>query len=134
METMADTPDYENLSLLPMYAENCPTRQILDRVGDKWSVLVLGLLAGRTLRFSQLRRMIGGISQKMLTQTLRHLERDGLISRTLYGEVPPRVEYALTPLGESLGGLIMAFQRWAFENIDAVTAAQTAYDLREPSK
>jgi DNA-binding HxlR family transcriptional regulator len=124
-----DTIERANgLTLLPMYLENCPTRQVLDRIGDKWSVLVMGLLLGRTMRFSQLKRDIMGISQKMLTQTLRGLERDGLISRTLYAEVPPRVEYALTPLGQSLGGLITALQQWADQNIESVMTAQTIYD------
>lgn len=117
-----------NGQLLPMYTDACPTRQVLDRIGDKWSVLVIGLLAGRTMRFSELKRDIMGISQKMLTQTLRGLERDGLIRRTLYAEVPPRVEYALTPLGESLGGLVTALQHWADTHIDAVMTAQAQYD------
>lgn len=117
-----------NGKLLPMYTDSCPTRQVLDRIGDKWSVLVIGLLAGRTMRFSELKRDIMGISQKMLTQTLRQLERDGLISRKLYAEVPPRVEYTLTPLGVSLGGLITALQHWADENIVTVMTAQALYD------
>jgi len=75
-----------------VYAAGCPTRQILDRIADKWTTLVIGTLAQRTRRFSELRRAIEGISQKMLTQTLRDLERDGLVLRTVYAEVPPRVE------------------------------------------
>jgi len=127
MDTI-DYPQFLRGELLPMYTENCPTRQVLDRIGDKWSVLVIGLLAGRTMRFSHLKRDIGGISQKMLTQTLRHLERDGLITRTLYAEVPPRVDYTLTPLGKSLGDVIMGLQRWADDNITAVMTAQARYD------
>ncbi len=79
--------------------EGCEVRQILDRIADKWSLLAIALLEGRTLRFNELRREIDGISQRMLTVTLRQLERDGLVTRTVYPVVPPRVEYALTPLG-----------------------------------
>ena len=79
--------------------EDCEVRQILDRIGDKWSLLAIALLEGRTLRFNELRREIDGICQRMLTVTLRQLERDGLVTRTVYPVVPPRVEYALTPLG-----------------------------------
>lgn len=119
---------WSNGKLLPMYTDSCPTRQVLDRIGDKWSVLVIGLLAGRTMRFSELKRDIMGISQKMLTQTLRNLERDGLISRTLYAEVPPRVEYAITPLGVSLSEVVTALQQWADQHIGAVMNAQETYD------
>src|SRR5690606_36960711 len=76
-----------------VYAADCPTRRVLDLIGDKWSVLIIGMLEDEPKRFSQLQRSIGGISQKMLTQTLRRLERDGIICRTMYPEVPPRVEY-----------------------------------------
>ena len=85
METTIKRPD--------VYAEDCPTRQVLDRIGDKWTTLTIGLLHERPMRFSELQRRIAGISQKMLTQTLRMLERDGLLRRTVYAEVPPRVEY-----------------------------------------
>ncbi len=112
----------------PMYAAACPTRQVLDRIGDKWTALVIGLLEEGPQRFSALRRSIGGISQKMLTQTLRSLERDGLVSRTVYPEVPPRVEYELTPLGETLCAPLAAIRNWAEAHIDEVTAAQDRYD------
>lgn len=112
------------------YNGNCPTRQVLDRIGDKWTVLIIGLLEGRPKRFSELQRSIIGISHKMLTQTLRNLERDGLVHRTLYPEVPPRVEYALTPLGETLCTPITAIRHWAEENITAVTTAQAIFDAR----
>lgn len=120
METRALQPD--------VYAEDCPTRQVLDRIGDKWTTLIIGALQDGPRRFSELRREIGGISQKMLTQTLRALERDGLIHRTAYAEVPPRVEYALTPLGETLCAPIEAIRRWAEDHIDEVSAAQQRYD------
>lgn len=110
------------------YDPNCPTRRVLDRIGDKWSVLIVLLLATRMHRFAELRRGIGGISQKMLTQTLRSLERDGLVTRTVHAEVPPRVEYALTPLGRTLVAPIDAIAAWSCEHIDDVEAAQQRSD------
>jgi DNA-binding HxlR family transcriptional regulator len=102
----------------------------LDRIADKWTTLIFGLLEGSPKRFSDLRRGVGGISQKMLTQTLRNLERDGLVKRTVYPEVPPHVEYELTLLGRTLSEPIAALRRWAEEHIAEVTAAQQAYDER----
>jgi DNA-binding HxlR family transcriptional regulator len=110
------------------YLADCPTRRALDRIGDKWSVLIVALLAKRTHRFAELRRGISGISQKMLTQTLRSLERDGLVTRTIYAEVPPRVEYALTPLGRTLVDPIQAVVAWAQDHIAEVQAAQREHD------
>src|SRR5688500_2277877 len=95
-----------------VYASNCPTRQVLDRIGDKWTALVIGLLENRVMRFSELQRSIGGISQKMLTQTLHNLERDGLVTRTAYAEVPPRLEYRLTPLGSTLVIPLAIIREW----------------------
>src|SRR5271165_854259 len=102
----------ETIKLPPLPTEadvynhaQCPSRLILDRIADKWTTLIIGILAqAEQRRFNELRRMIGGISQKMLTQTLRDLERDGLVKRTIFAEVPPRVEYALTQLGQTLCG------------------------------
>lgn len=111
-----------------VYASDCPTRRILDRIADKWTALVLGLLEERPKRFSELRREIGGISQKMLTQTLRELERDGLVERTVFAEVPPRVEYALTPLGATLTQPIAVVRRWAEEHMPEILNAQARYD------
>ena len=111
--------------------EGCEVRQILDRVADKWSLLAIALLEGRTLRFNELRREIDGISQRMLTVTLRQLERDGLVSRTVYPVVPPRVEYALTPLGRTLHSTIQALVTWTETHQDEVAAARAAYDARE---
>ena len=111
-----------------VYAADCPTRKVLDRIGDKWSVLVIGLLEDEPKRFSALKRAIMGISQKMLAQTLRNLERDGLVERTVYAEVPPHVEYALTSLGRTLCAPIAAIRCWAEEHIDEVTSAQEQYD------
>jgi DNA-binding HxlR family transcriptional regulator len=114
-----------------VYAADCPTRQVLDLIADKWTVLIIFLLADEPKRFSELRRSINGISQKMLTQTLRSLERDGLVTRTVYPEVPPRVEYQLTPLGKTLRSPIQAVISWSETYIDAVTSAQAEYDARE---
>lgn len=115
-----------------VYASDCPTRQILDRIGDKWTPLVIGLLEdGKTMRFSELRHNINGISQKMLTQTLRNLERDGLVTRKVYAEVPPRVEYTLTELGDTLAEPLRVIRDWAEANIEAVTEAQIEYDQRD---
>lgn len=88
-------------------------RSLLDRVGDKWSLLVVATLDGRALRFTELLAQVPGVSQRMLTRTVRHLERDGLLTRTAYAEVPPRVEYELTPLGRSLIGPAAALADWA---------------------
>ncbi len=107
----------------------CPTRLILNRIADKWTVLVVILLQDGTKRFSHLQREIGGISQKMLTQTLRGLERDGLVTRKIYATVPPKVEYSLTPLGHTLKDMLNAIKTWSESNIDAVLAAQKTYDL-----
>jgi DNA-binding HxlR family transcriptional regulator len=109
----------------------CPTRQVLDRIGDKWAVLVLILLEQETLRFNELRRRIDSISQKMLSQTLKSLERDGLISRRAFATVPVTVEYSLTPLGRTLAGTVAALTLWAEEHIGEVEEAQRRYDRGE---
>lgn len=108
----------------------CPTRLILNRIADKWTVLVMILLESETQRFSHLQREIGGISQKMLTQTLRGLERDGLVTRKVYATVPPKVEYALTPLGHTLKDMLYAIKTWSEANIEAVLSAQKNYDAQ----
>ncbi len=106
----------------------CPTREVLDRIGDKWSVLVVGELAdGAPHRFTVLKRRVAGVSEKMLTQTLRGLERDGLVRRTVYPVVPPRVEYQLTALGETLRAPIAALERWSVDHMDDVIAARASY-------
>jgi DNA-binding HxlR family transcriptional regulator len=106
----------------------CTAREVLTRVGDKWSVLVIGLLGRGTLRFSELKRRIDGISQRMLTLTLRQLERDGLVERTVYPTVPARVEYALTPLGATLLDTVLALSAWAVEHRADIQAARSDYD------
>lgn len=95
------------------YSSDCPSRQLLNRIGDRWTVLVVGALGSERLRFSELQRRIEGISQKMLTQTLRSLEQDGLVTRTVYPEVPPRVEYELTEVGSTLQQPLDAIEQWA---------------------
>jgi DNA-binding HxlR family transcriptional regulator len=107
------------------YAALCPTRQALDRIADKWTVLIIGLLADRPHRFGELRRSIGGISQKMLTQTLRSLEHDGLVSRRVEATVPVTVEYSLTRTGRTLIEPLEAIRRWAEEHIEHVLAARS---------
>jgi DNA-binding HxlR family transcriptional regulator len=111
-----------------VYEDRCPTRLVLDRIADKWAVLILDHLQDGPVRFNQLRRTIKGISQKVLSQTLKKLERDGLISRSVFATVPVTVEYALTPLGRTLTDTVAALARWAENNIEAVLAAQQAYD------
>jgi len=112
--------------------EDCEVRQILDRVADKWSLLVIALLDRRTWRFTELKREIDGISQRMLTVTLRQLERDGLVRRTVYPVVPPRVEYELTPLGATLLGTIQSLVVWTEEHQAEIAAARADYDARAP--
>jgi DNA-binding HxlR family transcriptional regulator len=109
-------------------AAACPTRQVINRIGDRWSLLVLYALEGGTLRFQELRRTVDGISQKMLTQTLRLLERDGLVERQIYATVPPRVEYSLTPLGRSLSGHIASIREWAYANMAGIEDARSTFD------
>jgi DNA-binding HxlR family transcriptional regulator len=108
----------------------CELRDLLDRLADKWSLLVVELLGSSTRRFSDLRREIDGISQRMLTLTLRQLERDGLVSRTVYPVVPPRVEYALTPLGTTLLETIQPLVAWARAHRAEVASARSTYDAR----
>jgi DNA-binding HxlR family transcriptional regulator len=103
-------------------------REILDRVGDKWSVLVIALLGEQGRRFSELRRSIEGISQRMLTLTLRQLERDGLVARTVHATVPPRVDYELTPLGRSVLEPLMGLMTWAQEHGTDVAEARRRYE------
>jgi DNA-binding HxlR family transcriptional regulator len=108
--------------------DDCPIREVLDRVGDKWSVLVVVLLGQRTHRFSELHRAIDGISQRMLTLTLRALVRDGLVARTVYASVPPRVDYELTDLGRTLLIPLAALQEWADAHRDDIRAARERHD------
>ncbi len=113
-----------------VHGAQCAARDVLDRVGDKWSVYVIFLLGNGPRRFTELRRSIEGISQRMLTVTLRNLERDGLVSRTVYPVVPPRVDYALTRLGRTLLDTIGALVAWAEEHTGAIDRARATYDQR----
>lgn len=113
------------------YASECPTRMVLDRIADKWTVLVLGLLSDHPWRFNALLRKIEGLSQKVLSQTLKRLERDGLVSRTAFPTVPVTVEYAITPLGRTLAGALGALVEWSERNIQSVQAAQRDFDARQ---
>jgi DNA-binding HxlR family transcriptional regulator len=108
----------------------CELRNILDRIADKWSLLVIYVLADGVRRFTELRREIDGISQRMLTLTLRQLEREGLVRRTVFAVVPPRVDYELTPLGSTLLDKIQALVAWAGEHGHEIAAARAAYDAR----
>jgi DNA-binding HxlR family transcriptional regulator len=107
---------------------------LLSRIGDKWSVLVVSTLGSGSKRFNELRREIPSVSQRMLTLTLRNLERDGLVKRTVTPSIPPRVDYELTPLGRSLQGPIGQLQQWALDHVGTIHAAQARYDaLQEES-
>ena len=126
MVTLVDIPN--------VYDADCPTRRVLDLIADKWTALIIGLLEDEPKRFSHLQRGIGGISQKMLAQTLRSMERDGLVQRSVYAEVPPRVEYQLTLLGRTLIEPIAVIRKWAETHINAISQAQNAYDARRPTE
>ena len=108
----------------------CEVRTILDRIADKWSLLVICVLADGVHRFGELRREIDGISQRMLTLTLRQLEREGLVTRTVFPVVPPRVDYELTPLGSTLLDTIQELVAWAGKHGSEIIAARAAYDAR----
>jgi DNA-binding HxlR family transcriptional regulator len=113
------------------HARLCYTRQILDRIGDKWSIAVIHQLGGRpVMRFTELQRGIPGISQRMLTSTVRALERDGMVDRTVHPVVPPRVDYRLTKLGQTLLGHVCGLMTWAIEHADEIGEARAAYDHR----
>jgi DNA-binding HxlR family transcriptional regulator len=114
----------------PTPPDDCTARAVLDRVGDKWSLHVIHQLGGGTRRFSDLRRGIDGISQRMLTVTLRGLERDGLVVRTVHPTVPPRVDYALTSMGRTLLQTACTLIDWANEHVPDIEAARAAYDRR----
>ena len=113
------------------YSKTCPTRIILDRIGDKWTVLILGLLLREPMRFNALRREIEGLSQKVLSQTLKEMERDGLVGRQAFATVPVTVEYSITPLGATLANAVSTLIDWAKENAGSVIAARQKFDQRE---
>jgi DNA-binding HxlR family transcriptional regulator len=109
----------------------CRASEVLGRIGDKWSLQVIFSLGDGARRFTDLKRGIDGISQRMLTVTLRGLERDGIVTRTMYPVMPPRVDYALTPMGRTLLGAACMLIRWAHDHLDEIDAARSAYDARE---
>ena len=111
----------------------CKVRDIVDRIGDKWSLAVIHQIGTSTKRFTELLRIIPGISQRMLTATLRGLERDGLVHRTVYPVVPPKVEYNLTPMGKTLLETVCMLMNWAYDHSDAIDKARTDYDARTPA-
>lgn len=115
------------------FLRECPTNQLLGRLSDKWVSLVVAALATGPMRYSDLGRKIAGVSPKMLTQTLRTLERDGIISRTVTPSVPVRVDYELTPLGGSLAALLTAVKDWAETHFEEVRAARERYDAQNPA-
>lgn len=112
----------------PDHAPCLAVRDVLSRIGDKWSIFVVGALHDGPRHFGDLRRTIPGVSQRMLTLTLRALERDGLVQRTVFATNPPRVQYALTPLGQTLLEPVQALARWAGENVGAMQASRARYD------
>jgi DNA-binding HxlR family transcriptional regulator len=120
METMDLAPD--------AFAKECASRVVLDRIGDRWTVLLVVALSGGALRFTQLRTKIEGITPKVLTQSLRALERDGVVTRTVFAEVPPRVEYELTDLGRDLLAPIDAIRLWAEDHAARIVANRDSYD------
>ncbi len=126
-----ETIDRDDADLSPdAFAKACASRVVLDRIGDRWTVLVVVALADGLLRFSELRNRIEGVTPKVLTQTLRALERDGIVTRTVYAEVPPRVEYELTELGRNLLAPIDAVRLWAEEHASMIVANRETYDDR----
>jgi DNA-binding HxlR family transcriptional regulator len=114
----------------PLHNRRCPSRAILDVVGGKWALLLVCVLRDGPARTGELKRAVDGISQKMLTQTLRELERNGVIARTSYPQVPPRVDYRLTPVGMRLGALVSEIEDWVLGNFADVIAAQKHYDAQ----
>ena len=112
---------------------SCRAREVLQRVGDKWSMYVIDLLGQGTMRFTELHRAIDGITARMLTVTLRGLERDGIVTRTIHPVIPPRVEYALTPMGRTLLDTIGKLVTWADSHLPEIEAARAAYDARHPA-
>jgi DNA-binding HxlR family transcriptional regulator len=112
----------------------CRAREVLQRVGDKWSVYVIGLLGQGTMRFSELHRSIDGITARMLTVTLRGLERDGIVTRTIHPVIPPRVDYTLTPMGQTLLDTINRLVTWTDSHLPEIGAARAAYDAKHPPR
>jgi DNA-binding HxlR family transcriptional regulator len=124
MMHMSQQPDWNVLSV------NCPSRTSLARIANRWTAMIVTVLGDRRMRFGDIRTAVEGISSKVLTETLRELERDGLVTRSVFAEVPPRVEYELTPLGSTLYAPLLALCRWAEDNMTDVLRARDDYDAR----
>jgi len=122
------TQEHAFIALSAADREKCPVRDVLSQLGDAWSSLVILVLSGGPMRFNALKREIGDVSQRMLAVTLRQLEREGLVSRTVFPTKPPKVEYALTPLGRSLKARVDTLVAWADENHDTIRRARASYD------
>lgn len=120
-------------STFDVLAATCPTREVFGRLGERWTALIVLALLNGPLRFNALRRAVDGVTQKMLTQTLRAMERDGLVSRRVTPTVPVSVEYALTPLGRDLAGLIVELRNWSYEHMADITQARARYDAQPSS-
>jgi len=114
-----------------VFVQNCPSREIMQRLGDKWTPLVLLALAGGPQRFSELRQLIGSVTPKVLTSTLRTLERDGLVKRTVFAQVPVRVDYELTEIGHSLLGPMDTLRKWSETHVSKVLEARDEFDARD---
>jgi DNA-binding HxlR family transcriptional regulator len=127
VETIVDLREFGGADA---YLRSCPSRGVLDVIGSKWTVLIVGALIDQPMRFGELRRRLDGVTQKSLTQALRQLERDGFVTRTQYPTIPPRVDYALTPLGHRVANLLSSIRDWAQENLVEVLAARARYDAR----
>jgi DNA-binding HxlR family transcriptional regulator len=123
--------DVTETSAREVFDEACPLREVLDRVGGKWSIQILVAAVRQPVRFTALERSIEGVSRRMLTLTLRNLERDGLLVRTVYPTVPPKVEYSATPMAKELHESLLGLTEWADQHRGDVAAARRAYDLRE---
>jgi DNA-binding HxlR family transcriptional regulator len=127
---METTCDVHESDVRDVYLRNCPCREVLDLLANKWTALAIGALEDGPRRFGELRRRLEGVSQKMLTQTLRELERDGLVTRTVYPVVPLRVDYELTDLGRSVSEPLSAIRSWSERNIGQVQRARAEYAAR----
>jgi len=110
------------------YGPGCPSRQLVDRIGSRWTILIIGVLSAGPARYSEIAAGVAGISPKMLSQTLKALERDGMVTRHAFAEVPPRVVYELTTTGASLRPVLLSVEQWARDNMPAVLAAREVYD------
>jgi DNA-binding HxlR family transcriptional regulator len=130
VDTGVDLRDYGGADA---YLKTCPSRNVLEVLANKWTALLIPALRMKPMRFGELRRRLDGITQKSLTQALRALERDGLVTRTQYPTIPPRVDYALTDLGREVAELLDGLHVWAERNLAAVLTARATYDTREAS-